>query len=101
MHKALKISTSDDGEGVPGSKENPKEEKRYMVEPDQIKNNDKEDGGNQNDNSIPVKEGAPNSEEKDNPPTNSDKPATEVNLLFFLQYIAFLNPFLIPLTSLQ
>ena len=101
MHKALKISTSDDGEGVPGSKENPREEKRSMVEPDQIKNNDKEDGGNQNDNSIPVKEGAPNSSEKDNPPTNSDKLATEVNLLFFLQYIAFSNPFLIPLKNLQ
>jgi hypothetical protein len=101
VHKALKISTSDDGEGVPGSKENPKEEKRYMVEPDQIKNNDKEDGGKQNDNSVPVKEGAPNSSEKADSPTNSDKLATEVNLLFFLQYIAFSNPFLITLKSLQ
>jgi hypothetical protein len=101
VHKALKISTSDDGEGVPGSKEYPREEKRSMVEPDQINNNDKEDGGNPNDNSIPVKEGAPNSSEKDDPSTNFDKLATEVNLLFSLQYIAFSNPFLIPLKNLQ
>jgi hypothetical protein len=83
VHKALKISTSDDGEGVPGSKENPKEEKRPMVEPHQLRNNDKEDGGEQNDNSVPVKEGAPNSSKQDDPPTNSDKLATEVNLLSF------------------
>jgi hypothetical protein len=100
VHKALKISTADDGEGVPGSKENPREEEGPVVEKDQITINDKENGGTQNDNTIPVKGGAPNSEEKDDPPTNSDKHATEVNLLFFLQYIAFLNPSIIPLKSL-
>jgi hypothetical protein len=100
VHKALRISTADDGEDALGSKENPKEEEGHVVEKDQITNNEKDDGGTQNDNTILVKGDAPNSEEKDNPPTNSDKHATEVHLLFFLQYIAFLNHSIILLKSL-
>jgi hypothetical protein len=100
VHKALRISTSDDGEDAPGSKENPKEEERPVVEKDQITNIEKEDGGTQNDNTIPVKGDAPNSEEKDDPPTNSDKHVTEVTLLFFFQSIVFLNSSIISLKSL-
>jgi hypothetical protein len=78
VHKALKISTSDDGEDAPGSKENPKEEERHVVEKDHVTTIEKEDRGGKNDNITPVKGDAPNSEKKDDPPTNSDKHATEV-----------------------
>jgi hypothetical protein len=91
VHKALRISTPDDSEDAPGSKENPKEEEGPMVEKDQITSAEKEDGGAQNDNTAPVKGDAPNSENKDDPPTNSDQKVTEVTLLFFLQIIIFSN----------
>jgi hypothetical protein len=73
VHKALRISTSDDSEGAPGSKESPKQEEGPVVEKDHVTSVEKEDRGAQNDNTTAVKGDAPNSEKKDDPPTNSDK----------------------------
>jgi hypothetical protein len=73
VHKALRISTPDDSEDAPGSKENPKEEEGPMVEKDQITSAEKEEGGAQNDNTAAVKGDAPNSENKDDPPTKKSQ----------------------------
>jgi hypothetical protein len=63
-----------------------------VVEKDHITSPEKEYGGAQHDNTTPVMGDAPNFEEKDDPPTNSDKNVKEVILLFFLQFIIFSKP---------
>jgi hypothetical protein len=99
VHRALRISTSDDSGGAPGSKESPKQEEGPVVEKDHITSAKKEDGGAQHDNTTPVKGDAPNSEKKDDPPTNSDKHVTEVTLLSFFN-LFFPNSSIVSLKSL-
>jgi hypothetical protein len=69
VHKAFKISTPADSEDASGSKDNPKKEEGPVVEKDQITSAEKEEGGAQNDNTIPTKGDAPNCEKKGDPPT--------------------------------
>jgi hypothetical protein len=89
VHKALKISTPDDSEGVSGPKENPAQEKEPMVEKDQVTSTEGEAGGVLKDNTTPVKENAPNSEEKDDPQTNPDNNDNKVTPNLFFTFTIF------------
>jgi hypothetical protein len=89
VHKALKISTPADSEGASGPREDPGKEKGPVVKKDQAISAEGNDGGAPKDKSTPVKENAPNPEEKGDPQTNPDNNDHKVPSSLFLHFYYF------------